>query len=120
MLYMLQISNEPTNQKDNSMSTTSAKIIHLRSPIDTLGALRARIAVLEAEEAVIVSVIKNYGPGVYPGDLYSATVSDIPGRETLDVKACEEKLRDLGVDGRWFSRNTKVGKASLRLSLQDR
>ena len=31
-------------------------------------------------------------------------------RQSLDVKAAEAKLRDLGVDGRWFSKNQKTTK----------
>jgi hypothetical protein len=90
------------------------------SPVDRLGALRAQIAELSAVEKVLVEEIKSWGPGIHEAELFSATVAEILGRETLDVHACEEKLRELGVDGRWFAKHTKIGKASLRLTVTDR
>jgi hypothetical protein len=37
-------------------------------------------------------------------------VSEVAERQSLDAKAAEAKLRELGVDGRWFSKNQKVSK----------
>ena len=37
-------------------------------------------------------------------------VSEVAERLSLCPKAAEAKLRDLGVDGRWFSKNQKVAK----------
>jgi len=39
-----------------------------------------------------------------------ATVSDVAERQSLCPKAAEAKLRELGVDGRWFSKNQKTTK----------
>ena len=38
-------------------------------------------------------------------------VSTVAERQSLDPKAAEAKLRELGVDGRWFSKNQKTTKA---------
>ena len=35
-------------------------------------------------------------------------MSEIAERSSLDPKAAEAKLRELGVDGRWFSKNQKI------------
>ncbi len=37
-------------------------------------------------------------------------MSEVAERQSLDAKAAEVKLRELGVDGRWFSKNQKVSK----------
>ena len=37
-----------------------------------------------------------------------------------DAKAMQAKLEELGVDGRWFSKHTKVSAASVRLTVTDR
>ena len=39
-----------------------------------------------------------------------ATVSEVAERQSLDAKAAEAKLRELGVDGRWFSKNQKTSR----------
>lgn len=102
------------------MTNIAARQITAISPVDRLGALRAQIAELEAAEKVLVDEIKSWGAGAYEADLFCATVADVAGRESLDAKAMEEKLRELDVDGRWFSRHTKTSKASVRLTLTDR
>lgn len=76
--------------------------------IDRLGYIRAQLAELKDLEASLVSEVKALGEGAYEGDLFRATVSQVSDRETLDAKAAEAKLRELGVDGRWFSRNMKL------------
>ena len=104
-----------------NMTATLSKIaIQANDPVDRLGALRAQIAELEAEAKPLVDELKAQGAGVYEGSLFKATVSDVAGRDIIDAAAMEEKLRDLGVDNRWFSRNTKTTAASLRLSVKDR
>ena len=50
------------------------------------------------------------GAGAHDGGLFRATVSDVAERQSLCVKAAEAKLRELGVDGRWFSKNQKTTK----------
>ena len=101
------------------MSTASAKIIHLRSPVDTLGALRAKIAVLEAEEAILVGVLKGYGPGVYPGDLFSATVGEPTSRDTFDSAKAKKRLSQLGASDEWIANCVKTSAPSSRLTLTD-
>jgi len=76
--------------------------------IDRLGQICAQMAELKELEASLVSEVKALGAGAYEGALFRATVSQVSDRETLDTKAAEEKLRELGVDGRWFSKNMKV------------
>jgi hypothetical protein len=80
------------------------------SPIDRLGAIRAQIADLKKIEDAILAEVKDLGVGEYDGADYRATVSEVAERKSLDVKAAEEKLIELGVDGRWFSRNQKTTK----------
>lgn len=75
---------------------------------DRLGDIRAQIAELKAIEEAIVADIKAMGVGAHEGDAYRATVSEVADREALDPKAMEAKLRELGVDGRWFAKNTKT------------
>ncbi len=47
------------------------------------------------------------------GGLFRATIVRTSESTSLDVKAAEAKLRELGVDGRWFSKNLKVRKGSV-------
>ena len=90
----------------------TAPIIDIVSvAVDQLGAVKARIAELKAEEARLAALIAERGHGAIDGHLFRATVSEVAERQSLDVKAAEAKLRELGVDGRWFSKNQKVSKA---------
>jgi hypothetical protein len=82
----------------------------IAAAIDQLGSIKARIAELKAEEARLASLIAESGHDAYEGNLFRATVSQVAERQSLDVKAAEAKLRELGVDGRWFSKNQKVTK----------
>lgn len=88
------------------------------SPIDRLGDIKAEIARLKDIEAALIEEVKAYGVGAHDGDLFRATVADVAERSSLDPKAAEAKLRELGVDGRWFSRNQKVtkGYTSVRIA----
>ena len=52
----------------------------------------------------------NTGDTAIDGSLFRATVSEVAERQSLDAKAAEAKLRELGVDGRWFSKNQKTSK----------
>jgi hypothetical protein len=77
---------------------TNANIINFEgAAVDRLGDIRAQIAALKDKEKVLVTYIDRY---------------------SLDPKAAEAKLRELGVDGRWFSKNQKVtrGSTSVRVS----
>tara|TARA_R110000868_G_scaffold234477_2_gene488170 strand:+ start:2591 stop:2905 length:315 start_codon:yes stop_codon:yes gene_type:complete len=90
------------------------------STVDRLGALRAQIANLEKAEKALVDEIKAQGPGSYEGELFVANVAEVAGRESIDPVAMETKLRELGVDDRFFSRHIKITKASVRLTIKDR
>lgn len=78
--------------------------------IDQLGMVKARIAELKAEEARLAGIVLESGYTAHEGNLFRATVSQVAERQSLDAKAAEAKLRELGVDGRWFSKNQKVTK----------
>lgn len=85
-----------------------AATIEPASIIDRLGDIRAQIANLKAIEEELIAQVKELGAGAHEGAAYRATVSEVAERSTLDPKAAEEKLRELGVDGRWFSKNQKT------------
>ena len=89
---------------------TVAATIQFISPVDRLGEVKAEIARLSEIAKFLETEIKTLGVGAHEGDLFRATVSEVADRETLDAKAAEAKLRELGVDGRWFSKNQKVTK----------
>lgn len=78
------------------------------SAIDQLGVIKAQIAELKTIEKHLSDEIAARGAGAYEGASYRATVSEVPEGQSLDVKAAEEKLRELGVDGRWFSKHQKT------------
>ena len=80
------------------------------SVVDRLGDIKAQIAELKKVEANLIALIVNSGDDAIDGHLFRATVSQVAERQSLDVKAAEAKLRELGVDGRWFSKNQKVTK----------
>lgn len=80
------------------------------SVVDRLGNIKAQIAELKAVEANLINLLANSGEGAVDGDIFRATVSTVAERSSLDAKAAEAKLRELGVDGRWFSKNQKVAK----------
>lgn len=89
----------------------SAPIIDFVSAaIDQLGSVKARIAELKAEEARLAGIVAESGFDAHDGAMFRATVSKVAERQSLDSKAAEAKLRELGVDGRWFSKNQKITK----------
>ena len=93
------------------MATAFQTVIATIEPasiIDRLGDIRAQIADLKAVEEQLIAEVKALGAGAHEGAAYRATVSEVAERSTLDPKAAEEKLRELGVDGRWFSKNLKT------------
>jgi hypothetical protein len=89
--------------------STALKLIS-NNPIDALGDIKAEIANLTAIAKIYEAQIKDLGVGAHDGDLFRASVSEVAERSSLCPKAAEEKLRELGVDGRWFSKNQKVAK----------
>jgi hypothetical protein len=64
---------------------------NLTSTIDALGAIKAQIADLKAQEEALRAVLVEQGPGAYEGDLFRATVSESE-RATLDMAAVRAKL----------------------------
>jgi len=92
------------------MSNLAVSTIPYISPVDRLGELKADIARLTATAKLLEDAIKEDGVGAYEGDLFRAAVSEVAERQSLCAKAAEAKLRELGVDGRWFSKNQKTTK----------
>lgn len=89
----------------------TAPVTDLSSAIvDRLGDIKAQIADLKKIEAELVQRLIDSAQDAIDGCAYRATVSQVAERQSLDAKAAEAKLRDLGVDGRWFSKNQKVTK----------
>jgi hypothetical protein len=82
------------------------------SVVDRLGNIKAQIAELKAVEAKLVALLINATEAgdAIDGNTFRATVSAVAARQSLDGKAAEAKLRELGVDGRWFNKNQKVTK----------
>lgn len=85
--------------------------IDLAAAVDELGMIRAQIADLDAAKKALEESIKLRGVGAYEGAAYRASVSEVAASKSLDPVAAEAKLRELGVDGRWFSKNQKERKA---------
>jgi len=90
--------------------SNAVSIISYIHPADRLGDVKAEIARLKEIEAFLLEEVKDLGAGAHDGDTFRATVSVVAERQSLDAKAAEAKLRELGVDGRWFSKNQKVAK----------
>lgn len=78
--------------------------------VDRLGDIKAQIADLKKIEADLVQRLADADVEAIDGRFYRATVSQVAERKSLDAKAAEAKLRELGVDGRWFSKNQKTTK----------
>ena len=82
--------------------------------IDDLGALKARIADLEAQEKALKQALADLSPGAYEGDLFRLTISESE-RETLDMKAVREKLSP-----QWMRAHTNVTNVrTLRVSARN-
>lgn len=93
------------------MATQFNTVLDLGGQIaDRLGDIKAQIAELKAVEANLIGILVNGGEGAVDGNLFRATVSSVAERQSIDAKAMEAKLRDLGVDGRWFAKNQKTTK----------
>jgi len=94
------------------MATQPNTIDLAGSVVDRLGNIKAQIAELKAVEAKLVALLVNAceAGDAIDGGLFRATVSTVAERSSLDTKAAEAKLRELGVDGRWFSKNQKTTK----------
>lgn len=77
-------------------------------PVDRLGEIKAEIAQLKTVEKQLIHSIEDMGPGAHDGYAYRATVSEVADSTAPDPKAMEAKLRELGVDNRWFSKHQKI------------
>lgn len=87
--------------------------------IDELGVIKAQIAELQAQEKFLVKRAKEeLGTGSFDGDLFTASVIKVEDRQIADPQAMEAKLRSLGIDNRWFSKNQKTvtGYTQVRVS----
>lgn len=80
--------------------------------VDRLGEVKAEIARLKELEAELAARLIDSGETAIDGSLFRATIVTTAESSSLDPKAAEAKLRELGVDGRWFSKNQKVRKGS--------
>ena len=80
--------------------------------VDRLGEVKAEIARLKELEAELAARLIESGETAIDGSLFRATVVTTAESSSLDPKAAEAKLRELGVDGRWFSKNQKIRKGS--------
>ena len=92
------------------MATTAPVTDTTAAIVDRLGDIKAQIAQLKEVEADLIKRLIDNAEASVDGIAYRATVSVVAERQSLDVKAAEAKLRDLGVDGRWFSKNQKTTK----------
>ena len=88
--------------------------------VDRLGDIKAQIADLKKIEAELAERITAAGDDVVEGRFYRAAIVHVAESSSLDPKAAEAKLRELGVDGRWFSKNQKVRKASTSVRVSAR
>ena len=81
--------------------------------VDRLGEVKAEIARLKEVEAQLAARLIESGEDAVDGGLFRATIVRTSESTSLDPKAAEAKLRELGVDGRWFSKNQKTRKGSI-------
>lgn len=79
--------------------------------VDRLGDIKAQIADLKKIEADLAQRLIDAEQDAVEGRFFRATISQVAERQSLDAKAAEAKLRELGVDGRWFSKHQKTSKA---------
>ena len=80
--------------------------------VDRLGEVKAEIARLKGLEAELAARLIASAEAAIDGSLFRATIVTTAESSSLDPKAAEAKLRELGVDGRWFSKNQKIRKGS--------
>lgn len=81
--------------------------------------IRNQIAQLQNLEKALAEEIKSLGEGRYEQGSHAATVYTVADRESYDAKAMEAKLRELGVDNRWFSKNTKTTRGYTALKITE-
>ena len=81
--------------------------------------IRNQIAELQNLEKALAEEIKALGAGRYEQGSHAATVYTVADRESYDARAMEAKLRELGVDNRWFSKNTKTTRGYTALKITE-
>ena len=81
--------------------------------------IRNQIAALQNLEKALAEEIKSLGEGRYEQGNHAATVYSVADRESYDARAMEQKLRELGVDNRWFSKNTKTTRGYTALKITE-
>jgi hypothetical protein len=81
--------------------------------------IRNQITQLQNLEKMLAEEIKTLGEGRYEQGSHAATVYTVADRESLDAKAMEAKLREMGVDNRWFSKNTKTTRGYTALKITE-
>ena len=102
------------------MATALNTIDFTAAIVDRLGDIKAQIADLKKIEADLIERITDAGSDTVEGRFFRATVVTTAESSSLDPKAAEAKLRELGVDGRWFSKNQKVRKGSVSVRVSAR
>ena len=102
------------------MATALNTIDFTAAIVDRLGDIKAQIADLKKIEADLVERVTAAGEDAIDGRFFRATVSQVAERSSTDPKAMEAKLRELGVDGRWFSKNQKTTKGYTTLKIAAR
>lgn len=104
------------------MATAPNTIDLSASVVDRLGDIKAQIAELKAVEANLIALLVNGSEGgdAIDGRYYRAAIVHTAESTSLDAKAAEAKLRELGVDGRWFAKNQKVRKGSVSVRVSAR
>ena len=81
--------------------------------------IRNQITQLQNLEKMLAEEIKCLGEGRYEQGSHAATVYTVADRASLDAKAMEAKLREMGVDNRWFSKNTKTTRGYTALKITE-
>jgi hypothetical protein len=81
--------------------------------------IRNQIAQLQNLEKMLAEEIKGLGAGRYEQGSHAATVYTVADRESVDARAMEQKLRDMGVDNRWFSKNTRTTRGYTALKITE-
>lgn len=99
------------------MNTANLKT---NNPIDELGAVLAQKKDLEQREGELKTIVKDMGVGQHEGQLFMATVSDVDDSESYDAAKMEAKLRELGVDNRFFNKIVKVKPGYRRVLVKSR
>jgi len=86
--------------------------------IDQLAQVRAQIAALQVAEKRLAEEVKALGVGSHAGNEFLALVIEVEARQSLDAKAAEAKLKELGVSHQWFAAHQKITAGYKQVKLQ--